>query len=518
MSAKDAVVKSAHKLGLQLPEDQITDYASLMEKTQAALRTVMESEDYQPLPDFTSTPRLDVHFPPAAANSQNAWAYRFHCEHKEPSSSLLSKRTVCLKDNIAVASVPCLLGTDTFTGWTPTTDATVVTRILAAGGVLTGKAVCENLSRGAVSATAATGPVHNPYARGYSAGGSSSGTGALVASGAVDLGIGCDQGGSIRIPAALCGLYGFKATTGLVPYTGIASLDASMDSVGPMTKTVLDCAMLLQALAGVDGEDDRQIAGAPWPEEVPDYPQMLLETKSQGVKGLRIGVLKEGLESPSMRREVEDIFRKAVAEFEKLGAEVVQVSVPMHKHSRPLYSVVSKMGNHMGMQGQATGRRQVMLTDLYEKKGLLRPESMQTMSAMTKEGLVSGEYAWANFPTAYPKSVNLGRKLKHAYDTALKECDLLVMPTTASPAELLPSSDASPVDFVAGSSGKTENTCPFNITGHPALAMPIGFVPARGDLSVKLPASLQIVGKYWDEASIFKAAYAWETSNDWKAA
>lgn len=269
-----------------------------------------------------------------------------------------------------MAEVPCLLGTASFTGWVPKMDATVVTRILDNGGIIAGKAVCENLSRGAVSCTAATGPVDNPYAKGYSAGGSSSGTAALVGSGVVDMGIGCDQGGSIRIPASLCGLYGFKATTGLVPYTGIASNDAAVDYVGPITTTCMDCATLLEAIAGVDGLDDRQVAGVPFPESVPRYGEILQKTKHQGVKGMKIGILKEGIESPLIDSEVDKKFRAAVAAFENLGSTVIEVSVPMHGLGRSIYTIMSKMGNHMGMLGRATGRRQVMLTDLFEKKAL----------------------------------------------------------------------------------------------------------------------------------------------------
>lgn len=270
-----------------------------------------------------------------------------------------------------MAGVPCLLGTETFTGWIPKTDATVTTRILANGGTITGKAVCENLSRGAVSSSAASGPVDNPYAKGYSAGGSSSGTAALVGSGAVDMGIGCDQGGSIRIPAALCGLYGFKATTGLVPYTGIASNDASIDYVGPITKNCLDCAKLLEAIAGVDGIDDRQIAGVPLPKDVPKYSEILQSMDlSKGLKGLRIGVLKQGLETPTLDAGVKDKFLAAVKVFERLDAEITEVSVPIHSQARTIYAVVSKMGNHMGMLGRAVGRRGLMLTDLLEKKNL----------------------------------------------------------------------------------------------------------------------------------------------------
>lgn len=289
-----------------------------------------------------------------------------------------------MKDNICVAGVPCLLGTDTFRDWIPHTDATVVSRIIDAGGIITGKAVCENLSRGAVSATAATGPVHNPFARGYSVGGSSSGTAAIVASGGADLGIGCDQGGSIRIPAALTGLYGLKPTTGLVPYTGIASNDASLDYVGPIANTVQETALLLEAIAGADGLDDRSGPGVPFPKDVPSYSNLLKQSAADfNIKGLRIGVLREGMPA-KMNPDVLKKFKDAVDIFEEMGAHVQEISVPLHSNARSLYSVVSKMGNHMGMMGKATGRRQVMLTDLFEKKGIpYGPETVDKVSTET---------------------------------------------------------------------------------------------------------------------------------------
>jgi amidase len=209
-------------------------------------------------------------------------------------------------------------------------DATVVSRIVEAGGIITGKAVCENLSTSAASFTAASGPVDNPYAKGYSAGGSSSGTANLVAKGEVDLGIGADQGGSIRIPASLCGLVGFKATAGLIPYTGCVSNEATVDYVGPMTTTCMENAILLEAIAGVDGLDDRQRAGTPFRHEIPKYSQILLESKEAGVKGLRIGILKESISSEIIDPGVGAKFSAAARVFEGLGAIVEEVSVPMH--------------------------------------------------------------------------------------------------------------------------------------------------------------------------------------------
>lgn len=266
-----------------------------------------------------------------------------------------------------MAGVPCLVGTETFVGWIPKMDATIVTRIVDSGGTITGKAVCENLSQSAASFTAATGPVHNPYAKGYSAGGSSSGTANLVAKGEVDIGIGADQGGSIRIPASLCGLVGFKATAGLVPYTGCVSAEATIDYVGPISRTCMDNAILLEAIAGVDGLDDRQRAGTPFRNQVPKYSQILVDTKEIGVKGLRIGILKEGLTHKVMDSGVEAKFRAAAQVFKELGATVEEVSVSMHEIGPAIFAAASRQGGVMGRMGKASGRRQVMLTDLYEK-------------------------------------------------------------------------------------------------------------------------------------------------------
>ncbi|KAK8049856.1 hypothetical protein PG994_011586 [Apiospora phragmitis] len=489
---KEDLGRIATAVGYEIPEQDVDDFTTLLERARQTFEAVSAMDDYQPAPDFNLTPRLNVYFPQEAENPLGAWAWRCECAHASPSSTTLEGKTVCLRDNIALAQVPCLLGTESFTGWTPQMDATVATRVLEAGARIAGKAVCENLSRGAVS----------------------SGTAALVASGAVDLGIGCDQGGSVRIPAAMCGLYGFKPTFGLVPYTGIASNDASVDFVGPLTRTCLECATLLGVLAGADGLDDRQGAGCPFPGQVPRYADELEASRADGAKGLRIGILKEGLEGAAMNAAVKAKFLAAAKVFkEKLGAAVVEeVSVPMHASSRAIYSVLSKMGNHMGMLGRATGRRQVMLTDLAARKGLpYTPDALGKMSAFSREGLLAGELGWSDYPLVYGKAVNLARRLRDDYDAALRRYDLLVLPTT------LRATFPLPVAHMDAGRGMTENTASFNGTGHPALAVPIGFVPSEADPSTMVPCSLQIVGKFWDEMTVLKAAYAWEQTVDWKS-
>lgn len=139
------------------------------------------------------------------------------------------------------------------------------------------------------------------------------------------------------------------------------------------------------------------------------------------------------------------------------------------------------------------------------------------MNTTSKEGMISAEYAWIHHPTVYPRAVNLMRRVRDEYNKALEQVDYLVMPTTLKlPAPLLPAGSGVLANANAAA-GLIDNTSPFNGTGHPALAMPIGFVPAVGDASVKLPASMQIVGKFWDEMGLLKVAHAWEMANDWKS-
>ena len=179
-------------------------------------------------------------------------------EIQEATDGPLAGRTVAIKDNIMVAGVPMMNGSETLEGFVPTRDATVVTRLLAAGATITGKAVCEDLCFSGGSHTSRTGPVRNPWDPTRSAGGSSSGSAALVAAGAVDLAVGGDQGGSVRIPSAYSGTVGHKPTHGLVPYTGAFPIELTLDHLGPITRTVADAALMLGVLAGADGLDPRQ--------------------------------------------------------------------------------------------------------------------------------------------------------------------------------------------------------------------------------------------------------------------
>jgi amidase len=254
-----------------------------------------------------------------------------------------------------------------------------------------GKAVCENLSFCASSFSAATGPVHNPYAHGFTTGGSSPGCGALVGSGVVDGGIGGDQGGSIRFHASSCGIVGLKPTNGLVPYTGallqfggaleliklgISTHDPVHDTTGPMTKTVAENARVLQAIAGRDGIDDRQYA-APLPSNLPNYSASL----SKGVKGLKIGILKEAFEFSVMDPRVKEKMLAAANMFTALGADVIEASVPIHRVAGSLGECsITPVAALQGYLGKACGRRGLYMNSLVEKKVPLTQEKFDKVS------------------------------------------------------------------------------------------------------------------------------------------
>ncbi|KAL1404965.1 hypothetical protein Q8F55_008577 [Vanrija albida] len=502
-------------LGLALDPAEEADYTGFLVGGWEEWNRVLEMDDYVTPVDEDRFPRTEVHRPGGDDNPANAWAWRARIEDKERRGGILAGKTVALKDNIAVKGVPCLLGTDYIRDWVPAVDATLVTRILEAGGVVLGKAVCENLSLWATSGSAATGPLDNVYAKGYSAGGSSSGTAVLVARGDVDLGVGGDQGGSIRMPASKNGIVGLKPTTGLVPYTGVASLEATLDTVGPMTRTVLDNALLLQAIAGADGIDDRQQAGCPFPADVPDYPALA----QTGIRGLRIGLLTEGFNHRGADPRVSALVRRAAERLLDLGAaSVAEVSVPMHLDANILWGTIGRLGGASTFLGRASGRRGLALNDLADKLAPVRQEAFGDLFPSTKNTFINGVWATQHMPASLiGKATNLVRKLKDEYERVLGEVDVLIMPTLPFlPKPLVPAT-STPAELMANSGGYARNTSPFNLTGLPALSLPVGFVPSDDEARIPLPVGMQIVGKLYNEPLLYRVGYAWEQANDWKS-
>ena len=254
-------------------------------------------------------------------NPYNAWYWK--CEIKGAAKGLLAGKRVAVKDNICVAGVPMANGSRVLEGYVPDVDATVVTRILDAGGIIAGKAACEDLCFSAGSHTCVDRADPQPAQPAHSTGGSSGGSAAAVAAGDVEMALGGDQGGSIRTPSCWCGVYGLKPTWGLVPLTGAMPISYAVDHCGPMCNSTENLAKLLTVIAGQDPLDPRTTIA-----KKQDYMKAL----GQGVKGMKIGILKEGFGHPGASdKETDKKVRDAILSFKKLGATVEEVSVPMHR-------------------------------------------------------------------------------------------------------------------------------------------------------------------------------------------
>ncbi|KAL7624933.1 hypothetical protein AAE478_004147 [Parahypoxylon ruwenzoriense] len=522
MIAEEELQPILAKAGLELPKSLLEDYGTLISGLETAIAALPDDKDVIPRPDLAKYPRTDVHIP--EDNELGAWATKVTAKCTSPTSDLLKGRTVALKDNMALAGVRCTNGT-AMVDWVPEIDATVVTRVLDAGATITGKAACENACLEGMSATAVTGQVHNPYAKGYSAGGSSSGSGRLVATGSVDLAFGCDQGGSIRIPASSCGIVGLKPTWGLVPYTGILSLDATIDHCGPMAKNVRDTALFLEAIAGPDGWDDRQ---PPFGLEgdrlkfVAPVDSVTAREPSNMLEGVRIGVLSEGLEVPGQDPNVVASVKSAIDKFTLLGATVVPVSVPLHKGAPLLWTCAAPLpAGRQSLLSDLDGRKQLYMTDRADFASSKLTQNQFDSLGPGASNMYVG-YLWVQEkygPKLQGRAMNLLKATSDAYDKALQQFDVLVMPTLPYPPPRLPEpgSDEGPLKFLMRTIGLVANTCPFDNSGHPALSLPVGFVPAREDPSVRLPTALQIVGRKYADVDCLKVAAAWEKVFDWKS-
>lgn len=489
----------AEELGLSLTNEDVASYIALLAGTVEAYNRVDAMPDNLPEVKY---PRTPGYRPGPEENPRNAWYYK--ATVKGAARGKLEGKTVVLKDNVMLAGVPMMNGAATLEGYVPEIDATVATRILDAGGTILGKAHCENFCLSGGSHTNVTGPVHNPYKMGYSAGGSSSGSAVLVALGEVDMAIGGDQGGSIRVPASFCGTYGMKPTHGLVPYTGIMPIEIFLDHTGPITASVADNALLLEVLAGKDGYDPRQ-----YDVETQPYSELL----DKGAEGLRIGLVKEGFGLEASEAAVDAKVRAAGQRFMELGAKVSDVSIPWHSAANAVYMPIAVEGLTQTMMygdGYGVSRPDLYVTSLMDHHRNWRHRGNE-MSETTKLFTVYGTYVRKHFGGRfYGKAMNISRVVRAAYDAALAERDLLLMPTTPMKATPLPAPDAGREAYVRRAMEPLANTMPFDMTHHPAMNVPCGMIDG-------LPVGMMLIAKHWHEPIIYQAAQAFEQSGDWKA-
>ncbi|KAI1204493.1 amidase signature enzyme [Annulohypoxylon truncatum] len=550
-------IAEAH--GFQLkPQDEL-EYLDIVHAAEESVNIVDHLPDWL-TPDLGTPAQSSRTYtlPSTSENPLNAWSYRTCIKGPElqNSAGLLAGKKVAIKDNTAVAGVPTTGGTQPFhlcndkPAPIPTLDAPVVSRILEAGAVITGISTCENYCMSAMSCTSATGPVDNPWLKGYSAGGSSSGSAALIALNVVkkwresrglpiedlgegvDFATGSDQGGSIRVPAAYCGIYGLKPTHGLVPFTGISSLFPILDHVGPMASSVHDTALFLAVLAGYDGFDPRMTPETPLRANVPQYHAILDEqiaaraaagtwTPQAAGRGIRVGVLKEAFSVAGISPEVISVIRKASSRFAALGASVADVSIPLHIAAPHIFTASTRayMADILlSRQGSSTASS---LPFPFPGPAPAAPdqnwyETMTASNPLVIALLLSSEVLSdrSKYPeTVRDKAVRHVQELRAAYDKALQQFDVLIMPATPTVGPQHAGAGmgiAKKAEFLLSN---TLNTMPFNITGHPGLVIPVGWGHVEGgggDGKAKLPVGMQIVGKRFDEQAVFLAAAAWE--------
>lgn len=403
---------------------------------------------------------------------------------------------VGLKDSISLAGIEMTCGSAVFSGYVPSTDATIATRLLEAGATIAGKLNMENMAFSGSGEMSAHGPVPNPRDTNYLAGGSSSGSAAAVVNGDVDVAIGTDQAGSIRIPASWSGCIGHKPTYGLVPYTGIVGLGRSFDHAGPLARSVADCARVLEVIDGADSLDPRQ--GAVPTEEY-------TESLDTDPADLTIGVLEEGFGHDESEANVDETVDEALKAFADEGADLRQVSVPMHRDGLAIWNGIATEETAATIAGEGIGHfgNGYYDAELMAAFGRTRRERADEFPPTVKLVVALGEYLAEEYHGRYyAKAQNLSRDLAAAYDDALTDIDVLAMPTTPQTAhEYL--EDPSRIQILERAVNMLANTSPFDVTGHPALSVPTG-------TSEGLPVGLMFVGEAFDDATVLQAGDAFE--------
>ena len=423
------------------------------------------------------------------------------CTLKGASSGKLAGKRFGLKNNICVAGMPMTSGSILLEDYVADIDATIVTRLLDAGAEIVALLNLEDLSFSGGGDTSAFGPVLNPHNTEYLASGSSGGSAAALYYDDIDITLGADQGGSIRMPASWCGVVGHKPTHSLVPYTGVLGPDATIDHVGPMSRTVADSALTLEVIAGKDPGDPRQY-------DVPVQPYT--EALGQGVKGLRIGLLTEGFGLPLSEPDVDESVRKAIGILSELGAETTEVSVPAHLEGTAiLWSIVGEGATAQLQSGNGHHWKGLYNSGAAEALGKSRHAQANDLPPTAKLTLLIGSYLSEKYHgRIYSKAQNLRPGFRAAYDRVLDQVDIIAMPTTPMKAHRhVPGRGV--LDTISHGWNMVDNTAPFDLTGHPALSIPCG-------KSNGLPVGLMLVGRHFEDATLFRAAHAFEQHVDWE--
>jgi len=407
---------------------------------------------------------------------------------------------IALKDILCTKGLPTTCGSRMLEHWAPPYDATVIDWMKRAGMVFVGKANMDEFAMGSSTENSAFGPSRNPWDLERVPGGSSGGSAAAVAADCCTVAVGSDTGGSIRQPAAFCGVVGLKPTYGRVSRYGLVAFASSLDQIGPLTKDVTDCALLLNLLAGPDPLDSTCMD-----RPVPDYMQAL----RVDVRDLRVGVPREYFEYEGVR--VEEAVSRAVWEavrlLESMGARVSETSLPHSRYIIPTYYLIapaeasSNLARYDGVAyGYRTERAVADIVDMYRKT---RDEGF---GAEVKRRIMLGTYALSAgyYDAFYQKASQVRTLMRRDFARAFEQFDVLITPTTPTPAFRMGEKVADPIQMYLSD----VCTIAANLAGIPAISLPAGRVGG-------LPLGVQIIGKAWDEETVLRVAYTLEQAGGW---
>ncbi len=406
---------------------------------------------------------------------------------------------IVVKDNICTRGTRTTAGSRMLHDFDPPYDATVVSRLEAAGAIIVAKANCDEFAMGSSTENSAFGPSRNPWAPDRTPGGSSGGSAVAVACGMAPIALGSDTGGSVRQPAALCGVVGMKPSYGRVSRYGLIAFASSLDQIGPFSRTVFDSALLLNVIAGHDPADSTSAQ-----QPAPDFTTAL----TGDIRRLRVGVdrsmLEEGVETDVSRavREALDVLRSR-------GATLVDVTLPHARFAIPVYYLIataeasSNLARYDGVRYgfRAPGTDDGSLRTMYEQT------REQGFGAEVKRRIMLGTYVLSAgyYEAYYLKAQQVRTLIRQDYEAAFEQVDVIVTPTSPTAAFRLGERLHDPLQMYLAD----VFTVSAPLAGLPAISVPCGFTGEH------LPVGLQLTGRMWDEATILRAGDAYERETDW---
>src|SRR5881628_1139284 len=410
---------------------------------------------------------------------------------------------IAIKDIINVMGQPCTCASKILNGYRSPYDATVIQKLRAAGAIPFGRTNLDEFAMGSSTENSAMKMTRNPWDLSRVPGGSSVGSAAAVAANAAFGALGSDTGGSIRQPAALCGVVGLKPTYGRVSRFGLVAFASSLDQIGPLTKTVRDAALIMNAIAGHDLQDTTALN-----EPVPDYAARL----GNGLRGVRLGVPKEYL-IEGIDPQVKAAMNAAVKQMNSLGAEIIEVSLPTTEYAIPVYYILATAeasANLARFDGVRYGYRTENPRDMLDLYGRTREEGF---GPEVKRRIILGTYVLSSgyYDAYYLRAQKVRELIREDFAKAFEKVDALISPTSPVLAFKLGERVADPLQMYLADIF----TIAANLAGNCGISVPCGFAEVNGH---RLPIGLQLLGKALDEGRILQIAHAYEQSTDWHKA